>query len=145
MQLASDIAPWSALAGGAIIGLAASAYLLLSGRQTGISGIITGIWRAGRDLRPIHIAFVLGLLGGGLIWAVSDPSVYGEIPRATPLVPIAGLIVGFGVSMGGGCTSGHGVCGISRFSRRSIVATATFMGFGIVTAALWHVFTVGLR
>lgn len=137
MQLASDIAPWSALAGGAIVGLVAS--------QTGVSGIVTGVWRADRDVRPIHLAFILGLLGGGLIWAVGDASVYGEIPRATPLVLIAGTIVGFGVSMGGGCTSGHGVCGISRFSRRSLVATATFMGFGIVTAALWHVFVGGVR
>ncbi len=86
MQIASDIAPWSALVGGAIIGLVASGFLVLSGRQTGISGIITGVWRASREARPIHLAFIFGLLGGGLIWAIGNPSVYGEIPRATPMV-----------------------------------------------------------
>lgn len=145
MSLASDIAPWSALAGGAIIGLAASAYLLFAGRATGVSGIVAGIWRGPREVRPMHITFVIGLLCGGLVWAIANPTVYGAIPRATPLVPIAGLIVGFGVSMGGGCTSGHGVCGIGRFSKRSIAATATFMGVGMVTAAVWHIFVGGVR
>jgi uncharacterized membrane protein YedE/YeeE len=81
---------------------------------------------------------VLGLFTGGFAWFLIDPSVFGHIPRPLPLVAAAGLIVGYSVSMGGGCASGHGVCGISRLSKRSIVATCVFMGTGIATATIWR-------
>lgn len=137
-HLASNIAPLPALAGGAIIGLAASALMLLVGQVAGISGMLTGLLRPLPGRWPWRAAFVGGLFAGGFVWSLIDPSVFGHIPRPLPLVALAGVVVGYGVSLGGGCTSGHGVCGLSRFSRRSLVATGTFMATGIVTAALWR-------
>jgi uncharacterized membrane protein YedE/YeeE len=137
-HLAPHIAPLPALAGGAIIGLAASALMLLIGQVAGISGMVSGVLRPIPGQWPWRAAFVLGLFAGGFVWFLIDPSVFGHIPRPLPVVAAAGLIVGYGVTMGGGCTSGHGVCGISRLSRRSIVATCTFMATGIVTAGIWR-------
>jgi len=137
-HLAPHVAPLPALAGGAIIGLAASALMLLIGQVAGISGMVTGVLRPIPGQWPWRAAFVLGLFAGGFVWFLIDPSVFGHIPRPLPVVAAAGLIVGYGVTMGGGCTSGHGVCGISRLSRRSIVATCTFMATGIVTAGIWR-------
>jgi hypothetical protein len=133
--------PLPALAGGALIGLAASALLLLLGQVAGISGIMLGVLRPTTAEWPWRAAFVLGLFGGGLAWSVLDPSVFGRIPRPLPLVVVAGLIVGYGVTAGGGCTSGHGVCGLSRWSRRSLVATCTFMTTGVLTVAAWRLVT----
>jgi uncharacterized membrane protein YedE/YeeE len=138
MHLAPHVAPLPALAGGAVIGLAASMLMLLIGQVAGISGIVTGVLRPIPGQWPWRAAFVLGLFTGGFAWFLIDRSVFGHIPRPLPLVAAAGLIVGYGVSMGGGCTSGHGVCGISRLSRRSIVATCVFMGTGIATATIWR-------
>jgi uncharacterized membrane protein YedE/YeeE len=137
-HLAPHVAPLPALAGGAVIGLAASALMLLIGQVAGISGMITGVLRPVSGQWPWRVAFLLGLFAGGFVWFLLDPSVFGHIPRPLPLVAAAGVIVGYGVTTGGGCTSGHGVCGISRVSRRSIVATCTFMATGLVTAAIWH-------
>ena len=127
--------PWSALLGGALIGLSASALLLLNGRIAGISGIVGGL------LKPVggdvlwRLAFVAGLiLAGGAMSLVLPGSVAGPEARSLWAVGLAGLIVGVGVRMGNGCTSGHGVCGLSRFSVRSLVATLTFMGTGAATA-----------
>ncbi|RME27364.1 MAG: YeeE/YedE family protein [Deltaproteobacteria bacterium] len=129
--------PISALAGGALIGLAASMMLLFNGRIAGISGIYGGL------LRPVagdigwRVAFVLGLLvGGGLLVLVAPELVAGSAHRSLVATAIAGVIVGFGTRMGNGCTSGHGVCGLTRFSRRSLVATLTFMTTGFLTASL---------
>ena len=116
-HLAPHIAPLPALAGGAVIGLAASALMLLIGQVAGISGMITGVLRPVSGQWPWRLAFVLGLFAGGFVWFLLDPSVFGHIPRPLPLVAVAGVIVGYGVTTGGGCTSGHGVCGISRLSR----------------------------
>jgi hypothetical protein len=137
-HLAPHVAPLPALAGGAIMGLAASALMLLIGQVAGISGMVTGVLRPVAGQWPWRAAFVLGLFAGGFAWFLIDPSVFGHIPRPLPVVAAAGLIVGYGVTMGGGCTSGHGMCGISRLSRRSIVATCTFMATGIVTAGIWR-------
>ena len=137
-HLAPNIAPLPALAGGAIIGFAASALMLLIGQVAGISGMVTGVLRPVPGQWPWRVAFVLGLFAGGFAWFLIDPSVFGHIPRPLPVVAAAGVIVGYGVTMGGGCTSGHGVCGISRLSRRSIVATCTFMATGVMTAAIWR-------
>lgn len=144
-HLETSIAPLPALAGGAIIGLAASGLMFLLGQVAGISGMVTGLLSPVPGQWPWRGSFVAGLLTGGFIWALLDPSVFGHIPRPLSLIAFAGVIVGFGVSMGGGCTSGHGVCGISRFSRRSMAATCTFMVFGIATATFWRIFVGDVR
>jgi len=136
-----DAAPVDGLIGGALIGLAAAVMLLTLGRIAGVSGIAAkaaGLGGSGMD-RIGAWAFVIGLPLGALIVAAMkgglDPSFAGPVPLI-----IAGLLVGFGTRLGSGCTSGHGVCGISRLSGRSIVATITFMIAGIVTIAVMNAF-----
>lgn len=124
---------WPALFGGALLGAAAMLLLLVNGRIAGVSGIV-GRLLGGREM-PANAAFVAGLAAGPLIYAAA----YGRFPAATMaapwlLVTLAGLLVGIGTRMGSGCTSGHGIVGLARFSKRSIVATATFLSAGIVTA-----------
>ncbi len=120
--------------GGALIGLAATVYLLATGRVAGISGILAGAL-GDRALRAERLAFLAGIVAAGLVAAVvSTPA--SATPYATPVLIAAGLLVGFGTRVGGGCTSGHGVCGISRLSLSSLVATATFMATGAVTVAI---------
>ena len=138
MTMESVLAP---LAGGAIIGLAVSLMLLLNGRVTGISGIVGAALKPGTIDWKWRVFFVLGLISGGAIvrWtdvsrgvnSFVDLSEVGVVPTA-----IAGVIVGFGTLMGSGCTSGHGVCGISRMSPRSLVATVAFLAAGILTVTL---------
>lgn len=120
------------LLGGALIGLAASLVLLGNGRIAGISGIVGSLLTAGRE-KGWQIAFLTGLLSAGAVLAWLSPSSFAPPPRALWLLALAGLLVGFGTRIGNGCTSGHGVCGISRLSVRSLVATATFMGAAILT------------
>jgi uncharacterized membrane protein YedE/YeeE len=132
-----DFTPVSGLIGGLLIGLAAALLLLLNGRIGGISGIVGGLvtpkgsdvgWRA---------AFVAGLLLGAFAHVLTTG---GAIPvtmqASLPVLVVAGLLVGFGTRLGSGCTSGHGVCGIARLSRRSIVATSVFFGVAILTVFL---------
>ena len=127
--------PVSALIGGALIGASASMMLALNGRITGISGIVGGLIRRQRGEVSWRATFLAGLLVGGVLLALAYPR---ALPSAstTPLAltVVAGLLVGFGTQLGGGCTSGHGVCGISRFSKRSILATMTFMATGALAA-----------
>jgi len=144
-HLEASLAPLPALAGGALIGLAASGLMFLLGQVAGISGMVTGLLTPVAGQWPWRGSFVAGLFSGGFIWALLDPSVFGHIPRPLPVIALAGVIVGYGVSVGGGCTSGHGVCGISRLSRRSMAATFTFMTFGIATAAVWRIFVGAVR
>ncbi len=139
-----NFTPVSALAGGALIGLAASIILLFNGRVAGISGIFGGL------LRPVagdigwRASFVLGLLvGGGLLVLFTPELVATSAHRSIAATAVAGVIVGFGTRMGNGCTSGHGVCGLTRFSRRSLVATLTFMATGFLTASLITLFHGG--
>jgi uncharacterized membrane protein YedE/YeeE len=122
--------------GGALIGLAAT-LLLWGTRQTaGISSIVAGLGqRAGAD-RRWRAEFVVGLLVGGAMLAVLAPAVIGTAPRSTVWLLLAGLLAGFGARLGGGCTSGHGVCGVSRLSGRSLVATLTFVATGMLTVWL---------
>lgn len=131
-----------ALLGGAIIGLASSMMLIFNGRVTGISGIYNGILGFVKSDTAWRMAFVLGLVaGGGILLAVKPEFFVNESGRSLEAVAVAGLIVGFGTIMGSGCTSGHGVCGISRLSPRSLVATVAFMAAGFVTASvLKHLF-----
>lgn len=119
-----------ALAGGVLIGLAATALMLADGRVAGISGIAGGL--VSKDGDPgWRIAFLAGLVVGGFGLLLADPGCIGPTPLHSPsLVALAGLLVGFGSRLGSGCTSGHGVCGLSRRSGRSLVATLTFMATG---------------
>ena len=122
------------LLGGALIGLAVSLTLFFNGRVAGISGIIYGLLHPLKGDITWRLYFILGMLSGGLILQLTNPSVFDgalAIPEWT--VAAAGLLVGFGTVLGSGCTSGHGVCGISRLSLRSIVATVIFVAFGILT------------
>lgn len=130
--LAMD-AVWIArgLAGGALIGVSASILLLMNGRVAGISGILGGlISRNSTDERIWRLLFVLGLIAGGAIALTFVPGAFGDAPPTLGLTIVAGLLVGAGTKLGNGCTSGHGVCGTSRLSRRSIVATLTFITTG---------------
>jgi uncharacterized membrane protein YedE/YeeE len=125
--------PWASLAGGLLIGLAAAAFVLLSGRIAGISGIVGGLLRPARGDIGWRVAFVAGLVGAPLLYRLvaTLPSVTIEADTGTLL--LAGLLVGLGTRYGSGCTSGHGVCGLSRLSPRSMAATAAFMLAGFVT------------
>ena len=130
----NDFTPIPALVGGALIGLSASLLFLSHGKTAGISGMLGGLV-AGitqRTLDGVHrLWFVVGLLVSGLAFAVFRPQVFGSANgpagASIPTLVVAGLLVGFGTRLGSGCTSGHGVCGLSRFSLRSLVATLTFM------------------
>ena len=129
--------PISALVGGALIGLASVLLMLLTGRIAGISGILGGCLTLVADGKTWRIAFIVGLVlapvaSGLLGYPLPTP----VMPASWALLVVAGFLVGFGARLGGGCTSGHGVCGIARLSRRSIVATATFMGTAIVVVAI---------
>ena len=126
-----------ATVGGAMIGLAASMLLLFQGRIAGISGIVGGLLqRPGKDT-GWQAVFVSGLLIGGISLVLLAPStIVPPATRSIGSVAIAGLLVGFGVRMGRGCTSGHGVCGLSRLSKRSLVATLSFMATGFATATI---------
>ena len=123
----ADFTPWSSLAGGVLIGVAATLLLVANGRIAGISGIVGGLLRAQRGEIAWRALFVAGLLAGGLVLQTLRPAAIGPSVVGFPLLVLAGLLVGFGTALGSGCTSGHGVCGIGRLSPRSLVATATFM------------------
>lgn len=133
----NSFTPWSSLAGGMLIGLAAALLIVLLGRIAGISGIVGALlqrsswasvanwgWRA---------AFVIGMVAAPLVWQLIAPLPPMEMPSNPLVIVLAGLLVGFGTRLGSGCTSGHGVCGLSRRSLRSLAATLTFIGAGAAT------------
>ena len=123
-----------ALIGGVLIGISASLLLLFNGRVAGISGIISGLLSPRSGDSSWRVSLLLGLLVGGFFLRIAEPSVLMFIlPTEIWVVILGGLLVGFGTAMSGGCTSGHGVCGISRISKRSIVATICFMLAGFAT------------
>jgi uncharacterized membrane protein YedE/YeeE len=130
----TSFTPWTALAGGALIGLAAALLVLFNGRIAGVSGIVGGLLRPMRGDVLWRVAFVAGLLAAPLAWALFAARPRLHIDAGLPALMVAGLLVGVGTRYGAGCTSGHGVCGLSRGSWRSLAATATFMaaGFGVV-------------
>lgn len=129
--------PISALLGGALIGLASALLVLLSGRIAGISGILGGALSGSASDKAWRFAFLAGLIGAPLILAVAGRTlVPPDMPASWLLIVASGLLVGFGALLGGGCTSGHGVCGIARFSLRSMVATAVFMAAAALTVAV---------
>lgn len=133
----TNFTPVSALLGGALIGLSAALLMLLTGRIAGISGIFGGCLALRASDRAWRLAFVAGLVAAPLLSALAG------FPLAVPLMPTswmvtisAGLLIGFGTRLGSGCTSGHGVCGIARFSPRSIAATAIFMVTAMIVVFL---------
>ncbi len=126
-----------ALWGGALIGVAASMMLLLTGRIAGISGIVNGLLSPVRGDIAWRLCFVLGLLAGGALLPIIIQNPFsGSLATSDWSVGLAGLLVGFGTVLGSGCTSGHGVCGISRLSPRSMVATAVFVTSGILAVTV---------
>jgi uncharacterized protein len=129
----NNFTPWTALAGGALIGISASLFILLNGRIAGITGIIGGLFRPVMHDAGWRVAFTLGLIISPMVWLIFRPLPEIKIDASYTLLIVAGLIVGYGARYGSGCTSGHGVCGISRLSPRSIIATLTFMGTGFLT------------
>ena len=127
--------PVSALVGGALIGLAAVLLMLLNGRIAGVSGILGGALTG--DGRAWRLAFLAGLVAAPLLMgALGDPVPLPRMPASWAIIVAAGLLVGFGTRLGGGCTSGHGVCGIARLSLRSILATLVFMATAMVVVAI---------
>lgn len=129
----NNFTPWSALAGGLMIGVAASVLLLLNGRIAGISGILGGLLRPVKADIAWRIAFLTGLILAPVGYAMVASAPVVRIDAGTSVLVIAGLLVGLGTRYGSGCTSGHGVCGLSRASPRSMVATAAFMFAGFLT------------
>lgn len=130
--------PWASLAGGMVIGLATALYLFGNGRIAGIAGILASPLRAvlaGTSLRPesTRLWFVFGLVVAPWCWRLVAPLPSAAVDVGPAGLVLAGLLVGVGVRMGNGCTSGHGVCGLSRFSLRSLVNVLAFMGAGVVT------------
>jgi uncharacterized protein len=133
--------PYASLIGGIIIGLATALLLILNGKIAGISGIVGGLLSNTTSDKAWRLAFVIGLMISPLIWQLFTALPTISVSNNAPLLIIAGLLVGVGTRIGSGCTSGHGICGLSRFSLRSIVATGTFMTIGILTTTLIrHVF-----
>lgn len=133
--------PWTAMAGGLLIGLAASGFVLLNGRIAGISGILGGLFRPASGDIAWRVAFLAGLVGAPLLYALFSVLPEARIEAGNSTLVAAGLLVGLGTRYGAGCTSGHGVCGLSRLSPRSLVATASFMLAGFATVfVLRHVF-----
>lgn len=128
--------PWTALAGGALLGLASALFILLNGRILGISGILGGLLRLRAGDIGWRLAFVLGMLAAPAIYLLLAGPMQPRIDASWLMVILAGLLVGVGTRYGSGCTSGHGICGLSRMSPRSLVATATFMAAGFVTVFL---------
>jgi uncharacterized membrane protein YedE/YeeE len=129
----SQFTPGAALTGGLLIGLAAASFLLLNGRIAGISGILGGLLVPARRDILWRVAFLAGLVGTPSLWLLFSELPPIQIDAGYPALILAGLLVGIGTRYGSGCTSGHGVCGLSRLSLRSLVATLSFMATGFIT------------
>tara|TARA_Y100001972_G_scaffold58014_1_gene71238 strand:+ start:129 stop:566 length:438 start_codon:yes stop_codon:yes gene_type:complete len=125
--------PWASLAGGALIGLAAAMFLLVNGRIAGISGILGGLLVPSKGDIAWRVAFLAGMLIAPTAWLLVSALPEARIDASYPMLVVAGLLVGIGTRYGSGCTSGHGVCGLSRLSLRSLAATLSFMTAGFVT------------
>ena len=136
----STFTPWSALAGGAIIGAATALFALVNGRISGISGIVGGLLRPSPTDVAWRLAFIAGLIAAPAVFGAFTVLPGVAIDASYPLLVIAGVLVGVGTRYGAGCTSGHGVCGLARLSPRSLIATLAFMAAGFATVfAMRHV------
>jgi uncharacterized protein len=130
----SDLRPGAALLGGALVALGLLLALVAGRRVVGVSGVVGGIVLPSAGDTAWRVAFLIGLLVGGVLLAVVAPGTLTfTLDRSLPALAVSGLLVGFGTRLGNGCTSGHGVCGVARLSRRSLVATATFVAAGAAT------------
>jgi len=130
----TEFTPFDAAIGGALIGLACAWLMVSTGRIAGIAGIVNRLIPPFQDdALADRIVFILGLAAGPLIYVLAGGSVVQTISDNTILLAVAGLLVGFGTTLGSGCTSGHGVCGLARLSPRSFIATVTFMATGLLT------------
>ncbi len=129
----SNFTPWASLAGGIALGLAAAIFILVNGRILGISGIVGGLLHPLKGDVVWRLTFVAGVLAAPVLYKLLATPAAVRIDAGLPTIVIAGLLVGLGTRYGSGCTSGHGVCGLSRLSPRSMVATLAFMGAGFVT------------
>ncbi len=129
----ANFTPWSSLAGGVVIGFATAMFLLLNGRIAGISGILGGLLQPIKGDIGWRVAFITGLIFSPIAFSIAAPLPEVQIDAGTASLIMAGLLVGIGTRYGSGCTSGHGVCGLSRLSPRSTVATALFILAGFVT------------
>ena len=135
--------PWTALIGGMLIGLAAAMFALLNGRVAGISGVLGGLFKPMRGDIGWRVAFIGGLVSASLVYRLFATLPAVQIDASYAALVVAGLLVGVGTRYGSGCTSGHGVCGLSRLSPRSLVATLAFMGAGFVTVfVVRHLFSI---
>lgn len=135
----ANFTPWASLAGGVLIGISAALLVLLNGRILGVSGILGGLLQPRPSDTFWRVAFVLGLLAAPFVYALLAPAGFmtdRSIDAGYGLIVLAGLLVGIGTRYGSGCTSGHGVCGLSRLSVRSLAATLTFMGAGFAVVFL---------
>ncbi|RYF15286.1 MAG: YeeE/YedE family protein [Comamonadaceae bacterium] len=135
----ANFTPWASLAGGILLGVASAIFILVNGRILGISGILGGLLGPKPGDAGWRIAFLLGMLAAPVTFAFIAPEGTLPVPRIDAgfgAIVAAGLMVGFGTRYGSGCTSGHGVCGLSRLSPRSLIATAAFMAAGFVTVFL---------
>jgi uncharacterized membrane protein YedE/YeeE len=133
----ANFTPLSAAVGGALIGLSAALLMLIAGRIAGISGILGATLGLGTGDRAWRLAFIAGLIFAPVAAMLAGyPVPAPQMPASWLVIAAAGLLVGFGARLGGGCTSGHGVCGIARISKRSIVATLVFMGAAMIVVAL---------
>jgi uncharacterized membrane protein YedE/YeeE len=132
--------PWLSLGGGIVLGIASAMFILLNGRILGISGIVGGLLRPKAGDVTWRVTFVLGLLAAPWVYLAVAGPLQPRIDAGWAMVIVAGLMVGIGTRYGAGCTSGHGVCGLSRLSPRSLVATLSFMAMGFATVfVLRHV------
>ena len=138
----ANFTPYSALMGGALLGIAVTVLLLWNGRVAGISGIMGGLLQPKAGDVAWRVVFILGLMASPLVYSLFAELPPIEIEADLPILVLAGLLVGIGTRYGAGCTSGHGVCGLARFSPRSLVATLSFMFAGFITVWLIrHLFT----
>jgi hypothetical protein len=129
----ANFTPWASLSGGLLLGVASAFFILVNGRVLGISGILGGLLTPKSGDSGWRIAFLLGMLAAPLVYGLLTPAGFVQAPRIDAgfaTIVAAGLLVGLGTRFGSGCTSGHGVCGLSRLSPRSLVATLAFMGAG---------------
>jgi len=133
-----NFTPISAFAGGSLIGFAAFLFFAFNGRMAGVSSIASGSI-INKENRFDNILFLLGLIIGPIIYSFSGNEIVSVLTNSIPLLIIGGLLVGVGTKIGNGCTSGHGVCGISRFSLRSIIATITFIITGVITVLIFGI------
>ncbi len=132
----ANCTPWTSLAGGLLIGAGIGLFALLNGRIAGISGIVGGLLRPHKGETAWRIVFLAGLVGAPFVWRLFAALPEARVDAGYPLLVAAGLLVGIGTRYGSGCTSGHGICGLSRRSPRSIMATIAFMATGFVTVWL---------